>query len=84
MEVFISTAMSFAHRVSTQFASTTTRSISNKKSVKPVSSRKSVGVRAVITEPVASSENKAAYDDFSDMLNDYLVDYKVLSRRLLL
>mmetsp|Transcript_7807 Transcript_7807/g.23224 ORF Transcript_7807/g.23224 Transcript_7807/m.23224 type:complete len:360 (-) Transcript_7807:98-1177(-) len=69
--------MSFAHRVSTQFASTTTRSISNKKSVKPVSSRKSVGVRAVITEPVASSENKAAYDDFSDMLNDYLVDYKV-------
>lgn len=77
MEVFISTAMSFAHRVSTQFASTTTRSISNKKSVKPVSSRKSVGVRAVITEPVASSENKAAYDDFSDMLNDYLVDYKV-------
>ena len=74
--------MSFAHRVSTQFASTTTRSISKKSALKPVSaSRKSVGVRAVISEPVASAENKAAYDDFSDMLGDYLVDYKVISHR---
>ena len=79
--------MSFAHRVSTQIASTTTRSISKntatKKSTLSSSSRKSVGVRAVITEPVASAENKAAYDYFSGMLGDYLVDYKVISRHRL-